>query len=200
MSNAVSEATRELILASASPRRAELLREAGYAFRIITPPFPEPHAPQPGVSPAEEAEALSYFKARAVAGLVHGSLIIAADTIVALAGQVFGKPADQTDARRILTALMDTTHEVITGVTLLQAGEEHRLIDHAITRVSMRRLTTRELDDYLATGAWAGKAGAYGIQDQDDPFVESIEGSFTNVVGLPLELLEEMLAHRPAPT
>lgn len=187
----------ELVLASASPRRAQLLREAGYTFKAVQPPIPEPYTPRASLVPAEEAEALSYFKARAAAGIVRQGLIVAADTVVACGGEVFGKPVDQADARRILSRLMSTTHRVITGVTLLAAADERRVISHDVTHVTMRQLSTEELEAYLATGAWRGKAGAYGIQDRDDPFVEAIHGSFTNVVGLPIELLARMLTDWP---
>lgn len=192
--------TQDLVLASASPRRAQLLRDAGYPFRIVTPPIPEPQTPRPGIAPAQEAEALSYFKARAVAGVVRRGLIIAADTVVAFENEVFGKAADEADARRILTRLMGTTHQVITGVTLADAVGGRRAIAHDVTYVTMRSASDGsgdELEAYLATGAWRGKAGAYGIQDRDDPFVRSIRGSFSNVVGLPLELLGRMLAGWP---
>ena len=200
MNVAAPHITQDLVLASASPRRAQLLRDAGYSFKIVTPPIPEPQTPRPGVSPAQEAEALSYFKARAVAGVVRRGLIIAADTVVAFGNEVFGKPADEADARRILTRLMGTTHQVITGVTLADAAGDQRAIAHDVTYVTMRSAldgSGDELEAYLATGAWYGKAGAYGIQDRDDPFVQTIRGSFSNVVGLPLELLGRMLAEWP---
>jgi septum formation protein len=184
----------ELILASGSPRRAQLLRESGYRFRVIVPTIPEPDPTGGDVTPAEEAEALSYFKAREVAGGVAEGLILGADTIVALDDHIFGKPRDRADAERILTRLMGTAHQVITGLTLLDAGDGRRAIEHDVTRVTMRRLSPAELATYLSSGQWDGKAGAYGIQDENDPFVESIEGSFSNVVGLPLELLSDMLA------
>jgi len=197
MNASVSEIVRELTLASASPRRAQLLRDAGYSFNVIEPPIPEPHTLHPVVTPAENAEALSYFKARAVAGIVRKGLILAADTIVACGGDVFGKPIDKADARRILTRLMETPHQVITGITLLDAVDQRRAISHDVTQVTMRRLSDEELDEHLATDAWDGKAGAYGIQDCGDPFVESIQGSFSNVVGLPMELLDRMLTAWP---
>ena len=199
MNTAAPEITQELILASSSPRRAQLLRDAGYAFKVIAPPIPEPHALHSAVTPAEKAEALSYFKACAVAGVVGQGLILAADTVVACGSHVFGKPIDQADARRILTHLMETPHEVITGVTLLDAADQRRAISHDVTRITMRRLSDKELDQYLETGVWSGKAGAYGIQDHDDPFVESTRGSFSNVVGLPMELLARMLSAWPPP-
>ena len=194
MSVAAPDITQQLVLASASPRRAQLLREAGYRFQVVSPPIPEPHSPRPGVSPAEEAEALSYFKARSVADVLEGGLILAADTIVVHGDKLFGKPGEEAEARCILMGLMGTTHRVITGITLLDAANERRVISHDVAQVTMRQLSPDELDTYLAGGAWRGKAGAYGIQDRDDPFVKSIQGSFSNVVGLPMELLGRMLA------
>lgn len=193
----MTDAALDLILASASPRRAQLLREAGYAMRIIEPPIAEPRAPRPGVSPAAEAEALSYFKARAVAAVLRSGLVLAADTLVAHGDETFGKPIDEADARRILGRLMNTVHQVVTGVTLLDAADGRRMMAHDVTHVSMRGLSPEELEAYLAGGGWRGKAGAYGIQDRDDPFVQSVRGSFSNVVGLPLELLARMLAAWP---
>lgn len=197
-----------LILASASPRRAELLRGHGYDFTVIESPLEEPVEFPEDMSPVERAQSSSHFKAKCVAGLVDGGWVLAADTIAALESRVFGKPANRDDARRILQSLSSTTHQVITGVTLLDASSDARLIRHDSTDVIMRRLTDSEIEAYLDSGAWEGKAGAYGIQDQSSPtpvsvgakvqcaqhaFVERIEGSFTNVVGLPMELLARML-------
>jgi len=141
----------------------------------------------------ERAEASSEFKARSVAKLVAVGWILAADTIASLGGLVFGKPVDRDDARRILQSLSGTTHQVITGVTLLDASNGATVTHHDSTAVTIRRLSEREIEDYLDSGAWEGKAGAYGIQDKGDAFVETIDGSFTNVVGLPMELVERML-------
>ena len=197
-----------LILASASPRRAELLREHGYDFTIIESPLAEPVQFSDDVSPIERAQSSSFFKAKSVASLAGGGWVLAADTIASLGGRVFGKPADRDDAKRILKALSGTTHQVITGVTLLDASSGVKLIRHDTTDVIMRQLTDSEIEDYLDSGAWEGKAGAYGIQDQSAPtpvsvganvqcaqhaFVDRIEGSFTNVVGLPMELVARML-------
>lgn len=183
-----------LILASASPRRRQLLREAGFAFIVAQPPVSEPEYMSPEVPTTHQAEALSYFKARSVAGQFDSGLIVAADTVVACGGQVFGKPADLQDARRILGALLGRRQEIITGVTLLDAATDRRTIRHESTVVVMRDPPLKVVEAYLAGGAWRGKAGAYGIQDQGDAFVERVEGSFTNVVGLPMELLTAMLA------
>ena len=182
-----------LILASASPRRAELLREYGYDFEIVPSPLPEPAEFSEGSSPVERAKASGEFKARSVAAVVGEGWVLAADTIASLGGRIFGKPVDRDDARNILESLSGTTHQVITGVTLLDAASGITLIRHDSTDVTMRRLAEREIEDYLDSGAWAGKAGAYGIQDKGDAFVERIDGSFTNVVGLPMELVERML-------
>ena len=113
---------------------------------------------------------------------------------MAVGDQTFGKPADEADARRILGSLAGTTHQVITGVALCQPAAGRRLVRHAVTLCQMRPMTPRELDDYIAGRGWEGKAGAYGIQDEGDKFVTLVEGSFSNVVGLPVELVVEMLA------
>jgi septum formation protein len=183
-----------LILASQSPRRRELLEAAGYEVEVVAPPCPEPEWVAKGLAPAAHAEALAYFKAAAVGRAVGRGLILAGDTVVALGDEVFGKPRDRADARRILTTLAGTTHVVITGLALLDAATGRRLIAHAATRVTMRPLVPELIKAYLDSGEWEGKAGAYGIQDGRDDFIERIDGSFTNVVGLPMELLEQMLA------
>ena len=189
-----------LILASASPRRPALLREYGYTFEVIEPRLHEPDELAGNPTPEAQAEALSYFKARSAADVVNEGIILAADTVVALEDCQFGKPADRDDARRILQALTGTTHTVITGVTLLDAATGERLIQHDSTAVTMKPMTEAEMERYLDTGAWEGKAGAYGIQDRGDAFVERTEGSFTNVVGLPMELVSAMLEKWEVPS
>jgi len=170
------------------------MREHGYVFDIIEPPLHEPDHLAEVTAPAQRAEALSYFKARSVATLVRNAMIIAGDTVVAVEGEILGKPQDREDARRILGMLSGTTHAVITAVTLLDAATGKRSIEHDSTSVTMKPLSPNELDAYLETGAWKGKAGAYGIQDHDDDFVTTTHGSFTNVVGFPMELVTRMLA------
>lgn len=182
-----------IILASQSPRRAALLADARIPFEVIVPPHEEPDFDDWRFTPEEFAEAASYYKARSVSEALPDRVILAADTIVALDGQIFGKPVNLEDARRILCTLAGSTHQVITGVTICDRTHGRRFINHDITYVTMRRLSDAELSQYLATGQWEGKAGAYGIQDADDPFVETIDGSFTNVVGLPMELVVSML-------
>lgn len=191
--NQVNPREQRLVLASASPRRERLLREYGYEVEVIAPPLNEPAESMHTLPPARQAEALSYFKARSVSPVAGDAWILAGDTIVSLDDQVFGKPVDRNDARRILTALAGTTHHVITGVTLLDAATNRRSIRSDTTAVSMRSMTEEEIENYLDTGAWAGKAGAFGIQDHGDAFVTRIDGSFTNVVGFPMELVGKML-------
>jgi septum formation protein len=184
-----------LILASASPRRAQLLIDNGYAFEVVKPPLNEPEEPGAETPPEQHAEALSYYKARSVANRVAAPdvIILAADTVVTYRGRIYGKPADAEDARAILSTLAGTRHEVITGVTVIVPATNRRLIRHEVTQVTMRAMSPEALDRYIASGAWAGKAGAYGIQDGGDAYVERLEGSFTNVVGLPMSLVSRML-------
>lgn len=183
----------ELVLASSSSRRAELLVQYGYRFRVFPPMLAEPIGPVRFDQPRHQAEALSFFKASQVAGRLGEGIILAADTVVAVGKKVFGKPADRDDARRILHTLTHTPHEVITGVTILDVSAGRRLIRHERTRVFMRAMSGPEMSAYLNSGEWQGKAGAYGVQDAADAFVERLEGSYSNVVGLPMELLAEML-------
>lgn len=186
--------SKRLVLASASPRRASLLTSYGYAFDVLHPPIDEPDHMGLTVPTASQAEALSYFKARSVQALVDEGIIIGADTIAVAGTRTYGKPVDRDDARAILLALVGTTHEVVTGVTLLNAETGRRLIQHEATAVTMRPMTNAQIEEYLDGKAWVGKAGAYGIQDHGDTFVERIHGSYTNIVGLPMELLGRMLA------
>ncbi len=183
----------QLYLASNSARRIELLRARGFCFKIRTPAVAEPEPRLPGQIPEHWAEALSYFKARSVARELTSGFVLGADTVVAHEDAIIGKPADIEDARRILSRLAGTTHRVITGVTLLDVHEGRRWIRHDVTTVTMRPLTSAALEAYLESGLWDGKAGAYGIQDQSDANIERLDGSYTNVVGLPMELLEHML-------
>ena len=183
-----------LILASGSPRRRELLSAAGCDFKAVRPPLDEPRVP-PGAAhcPAAWAEALAYFKARAVADQFPDALIIGADTLVVHANTVIGKPTDQADARRILSTNFAGHNEIITGLALLYPSRNKRIITHVSTIVTMRRMQPDELEEYLASGAWRDKAGAYAFQEGGDKFVRSLQGSRTNIVGLPMEKLKQLL-------
>lgn len=183
-----------LVLASSSPRRAQLLREADYLFTIVAPPFAEPEELHPHVDPVAYAESLAYYKARSIADTNPADTILAADTITVIGDEVFGKPDDREDARQILKRLAGTSHRVITGVALMHPETDRRLTGHDVSVIHMRELPDETLEAYLDTGEWQGKAGAYGIQDRGDAFVERYEGSFTNIVGLPMELVRDMMS------
>lgn len=186
--------TAPIILASQSPRRSALLAEAGVAFEIVPPTCDEPTTTGTHDDPARFAESISYFKARSVADAHPDRVVLGADTVVAVGRTIYGKPVDMHDARRILSALLGITQQVITGVTLYRAADRRRSICHEVTHVTMREMSDEELDAYLAGGDWEGKAGAYGIQGEADRFVERCDGSYSNVVGLPIELVKRMLA------
>ena len=184
----------KLILASNSPRRRELLRQAGYRFEVRPPPI-EDRGVTGAPSPEALVESLAYLKAMASvdAHRMAEGLVLAADTVVVLAGRIIGKPADEADARRILSQLSGSEHRVLTGMALVDVAKRHRLLAHDVTRIRMRRITPAEIDAYVASGEAMGKAGAYALQETGDRYVETIEGSLTNVVGLPMELLERMI-------
>lgn len=183
----------ELILASASPQRAALLREMGVAFTVQPSPLCEPGPPS-AVHPRAWGEAMAYFKARAIAEQHPGRWVLGADTVVWCSGCHLGKACNVDDARRMLVIQGRSPADVTTGVCLVRVGEAcERTIRTALTRVALRD-DSAERERYLATGDWADKAGAYGIQNLDDRLVDRVDGSLTNVVGLPTELLGGMLA------
>lgn len=182
------------ILASASPRRKELLAEVIREFSIL--PSQADEVVQGNPTPREFVEALALQKAQEVADRVEarGKAVLGADTVVALDGEVLGKPKDEEDAFRMLTALSGRTHEVYTGVCMLYPAEDggrKKAVAADCTKVTFLPLTKEQIREYIATGSPMDKAGAYGIQDGG--LVQKIEGSFSNVVGLPVELCKEML-------
>jgi len=182
-----------LVLASASPRRRDILSKAGYRFDVVVPPLEEPEHVTADLSPAGQAEALAYFKARAVVDTAPEAIVLGADTVVAVGEKVLGKPDGQADARRMLQSLSDTRHAVITGLALLGPGPRRRILSDT-TYVTMRPLSAEDVREYIDSQEWVGKAGAYAIQETADRFVDRIEGSFTNIVGLPIELVRALLA------
>ena len=182
-----------LILASSSPRRRDLLAEAGFAFDVMAPAIEEPAKLAGELSPAMRAEALAYFKARCVLAGQPGAYVLGADTIGAVGPEVLGKPGDRAEAERMLRCLSGTRHVVITGVALLGPNGYRRIAAES-TFVTMRAMSDEEIAGYLDSGEWRGKAGAYAIQETADRFVDRIEGSFSNVVGLPMERVERMIA------
>jgi septum formation protein len=176
----------KLVLASGSPRRRELLAEAGVGFEVLTPDVDESAAP--GEPPAVLAERLARAKADAVLERVEpGRWVLAADTVVALDGELFGKPADPGEALRMLRRLAGRTHRVFTGYALGCAGEGP--LESAVeeSRVTLCALSDAQIEAYVASGEPLDKAGAYAAQGEAGRFVEKIEGSRSNVIGLPLE-------------
>jgi septum formation protein len=179
------------ILASQSPRRRELLASIGLTFDVMPSDVPEVH--QPGESPEEYVARLSRDKAAAIGAKHDDAWIIAADTTVLLGDELLEKPADDADARRMLAMIAGKTHIVYSGVTLQNASRGWRDTRVAESEVRMLPLDERDIAWYVSTGEPHDKAGAYAVQGIGAMFIDSIHGSYTNVVGLPLALLFQML-------
>jgi septum formation protein len=183
----------KLILASASPRRAALLRQAGIPHRVVLSDLKIEERPEI-FTPAELAVYLALQKARRVAAGLREGIVLGADTVVYHRGEVLGKPADLNEARRMLRRLSGGQHSVITGLALVNARTNICESNFAETRVWMRALEDELIDAYVATGEPMDKAGAYAIQGKAALFVERIEGCYFNVVGLPLYQLSLLLS------
>jgi septum formation protein len=181
-----------LILASASPRRAQILRDAGLAFSIISSAVDE--TPIPGEAPGELVLRLANAKAELVAARSVGpAIVVAADTVVVLEGQILGKPRSTDDARHMLERLSGRTHSVVTGVSLIRLPDVEQRAFVETTLVHFDRLSANEITRYLATEEPHDKAGAYAIQGRAGRYIPRIEGCYYNVVGLPLaRLLSEL--------
>jgi septum formation protein len=173
-----------LILASRSPRRAEILRQAGIPFTVRAADIDE--SPLEAERPGPYVRRLAEAKARAIAA-APDEIVLAADTTVVSHGEFLGKPVDAADARRMLTLLSGRRHEVLTGISLRRG--EQILTDHALTAVWFAPLTADEIDAYIASGEPMDKAGAYAIQGLASKFVERIDGCYFNVMGLPVALV-----------
>jgi len=193
-----SHLKRTIILASQSPRRRQLLEEAGYSFVVIPPDDLAECGICSGESPPQFAARLAYQKAANVASRIREGLILACDTVVSCDGQILGKPRDEDDARKMLHLLRGREHSVFTGVCLWDYPHSSPKIQVAETRLVMAELTDEEIEEYLASGLWEGKAGAFGYQDRLG-WLRIIEGTESNVVGLPLECLERMLREYQQP-
>ena len=182
----------DIILASTSPRRKELLGQIGLKdYRILSPDVEE--VLDEMLPPAQLVEGLSRQKALAVRGRVdEDDVIIAADTVVSLEGEVLGKPADEMDAFKMLSALSGNRHQVYTGLTVIRG--EQVVTDHEMTTVTFRDLDPEEIEHYIATGEPMDKAGAYGIQGIGALLVSGIDGDYFNVMGLPVYRLGRILA------
>ena len=179
-----------LILASASPRRRELLASLGLTFEVVPSDADETLEP---IALPEAVAALALRKARAVAAARRTGLIVAADTIVVIDGRALGKPADPAEARVMLQTLRGRTHEVMTGVVVLDAASGRHAAETVISRVTMAAYSDAAIEAYVAAGEPLDKAGAYAIQGKGAALVEGIRGDFFGVMGLPLRLALELL-------
>lgn len=181
----------KLVLASASPRRAEILERAGWPYEIMVAGVDETLFADEKA--ADYVQRLARSKAEAVADRLGEGLVLGADTTVVVANQILGQPVDEADASRMLNLLNAKWHEVLTGVAIVRVGGETR-IGYETTRVRFAEMSEREIDWYIATGEPFGKAGAYGIQGKASLFIEEIEGDYFNIMGLPIRLVYELSA------
>jgi septum formation protein len=190
--NVKNASLEKLILASRSPRRAEILRAAGWPFEAVAADIDESmHVREDAVSYVKR---LALTKAQTVARKVTEGLVLGADTTVLVDGEMLGQPVDDEDAGRMLKLLSGKWHEVLTGVALIRLGAAAlTLVDHETTRVRFAELSAEEIDWYVSTGEPRGKAGAYGIQGHAALFVEEISGDYFNIVGLPVRLVYELI-------
>lgn len=186
---------KKIYLASASPRRAELLQTLGIDFTVCVSDADESSVEQ-SIPTGLYVQELALLKASASAKkLLHekDALIIAADTIVCLDGEILGKPKDEADAHRMLSALSGRTHEVYTGICVMRVADGFTVCDNVCTRVTFLPLTEEKIDRYIRTGEPMDKAGAYGIQGLGATLIEKIDGDYFTVVGLPIASLAALL-------
>ena len=182
-----------IVLASTSPRRRQLMAEAGYEFLCVAPGVDESSFCSDGLSAADYAERLAVAKANSVAGGYPDSLVIGADTVVDFDGEIIGKASNAQQAERITRRLFSRAHKVITAIALVRRCDGVEVVASDTTAVYPKKLTEQQIAAHVAGGSWRGKAGAYAIQSDGDEFVERIDGSVTNVMGLSMELLERLL-------
>ena len=184
--------SQRLILASGSLGRRLLMEDAGYSFDVRPANIDEPDG-RDARDPREFVHHVAWLKAAAAALRYDDGLVIAADTVGWIEGEVIGKPTDEADARRILNKLGGATHELWTGVVLWRRPDDVQLVWQEVSRVAFRKLSDAEIDTYLATRKWQGCSGAYAVNMEHDDIVTIVEGSVSNVVGLPMETLARVL-------
>ncbi|MFC1675744.1 Maf family protein [Planctomycetota bacterium] len=182
-----------LVLASSSPRRKSLLSQAGYEFLVVEPEVDESGFSSEGVGSCDYAKQLALAKAKNVADKFVDSVVIGADTIVDYEGEIIGKPADIKDAEQTARKLFGKAHKVITGIAIVRLNDGLEIIESDTTVVYPKKMSDSQIAEHLKGGSWRGKAGGYGIQERGDEFVEKIDGSLTNVMGMPMELLQRVL-------
>ncbi len=182
-----------IILASASPRRKELLSQTHLQFIVIKPQINEQDLHLEKSEPAEYAKKAALAKARDVAKRYPDALVIGADTVVDFNGRTIGKPLDAKDAERITRLLFSAPHKVITALAVVRIRDGIEVVEADTTIIFPKKLSQKDIAEHINTGSWRDKAGAYAIRQPADPFIERIEGSLTNVMGLPMEMLEQLL-------
>jgi septum formation protein len=182
-----------IILASASPRRKDLMQKAGYKFTVVVSDVDESDFNPADFTPVEYAKQLALAKAKDVAEDYPDAVVIGADTIADFDGEIIGKPQDHKHAKQITQKLFSKPHKIITGLAIIKLNDNLQLVESDTTVVYPRKMSKQQIAEHIKGGTWQGKAGAYAIQETGDEFIEKIEGSMTNVMGLPTELLVEML-------
>ncbi|HEY6853890.1 MAG TPA: Maf family protein [Gemmatimonadales bacterium] len=182
--------SQQIVLASTSPRRKQLLEMLRIPFRVVAPDVDETR--HPGEAPEPYVRRVAHAKAQIVAGRERRALVLAADTTVVLDGELFAKPVDAADAVAMLSRLQGRTHHVLTAVAVAGDGRVEEALD--VSAVTFRPATTKDLERYVATGEPLDKAGAYAIQGLGAPLVERVDGDFFGVMGLPLRLVLDLLA------
>ena len=190
-SEAASVLREPLYLASTSTRRADILRAVGWPFEMRAPGVDETRIADE--APTQYVKRLARMKAAAVAAQLNEGLVLGADTVVVVEGEILGQPRDEQDAQRMLQLLRGKWHEVFTGVALVRAGKDGcSIVDHECTRVRFSQMLNEEIDWYIATGEPMGKAGAYAVQGHASLFIQEIQGDYFNIVGLPVRLAYEL--------
>ncbi|MDR0392198.1 MAG: Maf family protein [Planctomycetaceae bacterium] len=195
LSNCKNYSVGRFYLASQSPRRRELLAEAGLSFEVLLPDDGVEDDRGANEPPIQYVCRQATQKARNVAGKIESGCVIACDTVVCCGGELLGKPSDKNDARRMLKYLRGKKHQVISGLCVLTKKinkPEQLKITSEKTELIMQEITDQEIESYLNTNSWKGKAGAFGYQDNNS-WIKIIKGSESNVVGLPIEKLKEIL-------
>ena len=180
-----------IILASASPRRKEILENTNIKFDIISSSIEE--LVLDGESPCQMVMRLAFEKGIDIASKYKSNLVISADTIVVLDDNVLGKPKDEEEARQMISNLSGRTHQVITGISLINLEKNKKIIDYVISNVKFKKLSKDDINDYIKTKESLDKAGAYGIQGYGALLVEEIQGDYFNIVGLPISKLSDLL-------
>ena len=183
----------QCILASKSPRRRELLKKAGFLFEIVPPAVDEESFDSSRMTPDEYAKLLALEKAKSVAKDFPEKIVVGADTIVDCEGKIIGKAADAAEAEKIIRLLFSRPHKVITGLAIVCLKDNLEIVESDTTIVYPKQMSEKQITEHIRSGVWQDKAGAYAIQETGDEFVARLEGSLSNVVGLPMELLARIL-------